>query len=123
MPILLRGPDADELLDRARAALETAREAGGVPGQVHLGQQRRLDRKVGGRGQRRPLDGVRPERSERKVLVVRPFGLPRSVQVTGEKRRELPLEGWMEVAVAVVVESVRHGAPPCSASAGHRGLA
>src|SRR5439155_19410235 len=78
--------------------------------------------KVGGRGQRRPLDGVRPERSERKVLVVRPFGLPRSVQVTGEKRRELPLEGWMEVAVAVVVESMRHGAPPCSASAGHRGL-
>jgi len=30
--------------------------------------------------------------------------------VTGEKRREVPLEGWMEVAVAVVVESVRHGA-------------
>src|SRR5690348_16515808 len=100
--VLLRRPDADELLDGSWAASETVRESGSIPGQIHFGQQRRLDRKVRGTGQRRTLDRVRPERFERKKLMVRPFGFSGGLLVTREKRREVPLEGRKKVAVTVV---------------------
>src|SRR5207244_13457399 len=96
------------------AAAESRRDGGGVPVQADFGQQRRLDRQARGRGEWRPL--VRLGGSERKELVVRPLVLPRGILVTGQESRELRLEGWMQVAVRIVIESVRHRRPPCGAS-------
>src|SRR5947199_585149 len=108
MLILLRGPNAYELLDRARAAREAGRETGRVPWQVHLGQQRRLDRQVRGWRQRRSVGRVRSKRLEWKELVVPPTRLRRGLLVTDEKGGEVRLERGVEVEAAIVRGLLKH---------------
>ena len=110
MLILFRGPNAYELLDRARTAGEAGSETGRVPWQVHLGQQRRLDRQVRGWRQRRSVGRARSKRLEWKELVVPPTRLRRGVLVTDEKGGEVRLERGVEVEVAIVKGLLKH---PC----------
>jgi hypothetical protein len=60
--ILFRSPQPDEFPDRGRALLKTVREAGGVPGEVHLGEERHFDRRVGGARERSMPTRVRAKR-------------------------------------------------------------
>src|SRR5207245_9343322 len=112
MLILLRGPDAYELLDRARAAREAGRETGRVPWQVHLGQQRRLDRQVRGWRQRRSVGRARSKRLEWKELVVPPTRLRRGLLVTDEKGGEVRLERGGGGETAVVKGLLNHRCLP-----------
>ena len=103
--VLFRGPHTHELLDRAGAALEAASEARGVPGQVHFRQQRRLDRQIRGRRQRRSVVRA-PARDE---LVVRPSRLRGRLLVTDEQSGEDRLERAVKLGGDEIVdESARH---------------
>src|SRR5262249_55213166 len=100
--ILFRRPHPDEFLDRRRASSKTVRQTGRVPGEVHLREQRHLDRRVGSARERTVPAGVRAERVQRQELVTGPVRLGCRLLVPREQGREVRFKRRPEVAIPFV---------------------
>ena len=105
MLILFRRPHADEFLDRRWAASKTMRQPGRVPGEVHLREQRRLDRRVGSAREWTMPAGVRAERVQRQELVTGPVRLGCRLLVPGEQGLQVRFKRRPEVEILLAAWS------------------
>ena len=87
------------------------RQTGRVPGEVHLGEERHLDRRVGGARERAVPSGIRAERFQRQELMTGPVRLGRGILVPREQGLEVRFKRRLEVEIQFT-DGVRHGDAP-----------
>ena len=95
--VLFRRPVVDELLQGGQGALEGVAQPGGKPGQVDLGEEGRLHRQEGARGELGQGLGVCPELVQGEVLVVGPIDGLGALAMANEELAQARLERWQKV--------------------------